>query len=93
MVLYGVGLGAAIAAETARRHPQAPALILQNPQPPTLTKLQFNPQTRLLPVRLLFHDRFDLEKTLADVHTPRLFLDHADVARVQIFLSKNLPGR
>src|ERR1700722_11711763 len=93
VVLYGVGLGATIAAETARRHPQAPALILQDPQPPTLTKLQFNPQTRLLPVRLLFHDRFDLEKTLANVHTPKLFLDHDDVARVQSFLSKYLPGR
>jgi pimeloyl-ACP methyl ester carboxylesterase len=93
VVLYGVGLGAAIAAETARRHPQAPALILQDPQPPTLTKLQFNPQTRLLPVRLLFHDRFDLEKTLANVHIPKLFIDHDDVARVQSFLSKNLPGK
>jgi pimeloyl-ACP methyl ester carboxylesterase len=93
VVLYGVGLGAAIAAETARRHPQAPALILQDPQPPTLTKLRFNPQTRLLPVRLLFHDRFDLGKTLANVHTPKLFLDREDVSRVQSFLSKNLPGK
>ena len=38
IVLDGVGLGAAIAAETARRHPQTPALILEDPQPPILER-------------------------------------------------------
>ena len=92
IALYGVGLGAAIAAETARRHPQAPVLILENPQPPTLTKLQFSPETRLLPVRLLFHDRFDLAETLAHVRTPKLFLNRNDAAGAQSFLRKYLPG-
>jgi pimeloyl-ACP methyl ester carboxylesterase len=92
IVLYGAGLGATIAAETARRHPPAPALILEDPQPPTLTKLKFNSQTHLLPVRLLFHDRFDLEKILTGVRTPKLVLDHDDVTRVQSFLRKYLPG-
>jgi pimeloyl-ACP methyl ester carboxylesterase len=92
IVLYGVGLGATIAADTARRHPQAPALVLQDPQPPTLTKLKFDAHTRLLPVRLLFHDRFDLAKTLAEVHTPKLVLSSNDVARVRNFLRKYLPG-
>ncbi len=49
IVLDGVGLGAAIAAETARRHPQTPALILEDPRPPVLDSLQFDPRTRLLP--------------------------------------------
>jgi uncharacterized protein len=74
IVLDGEGLGAAIAAETTRRHPQARALILEYPQPPTLDTLQWNPQTRLLPIRLLFHDRFDPAKTLAQLRTPKLFL-------------------
>jgi uncharacterized protein len=86
--LYGVGLGAAIAAETARRHPEAPALILQDPQPPTLTRVQ----THLLPVRLLLHDRFDLAKTLTQVRTPTLFLHSTDAASVHRFLGKYLPG-
>ena len=34
IVLDGTGLGASIAAETARRHPQAPALILEDPLRP-----------------------------------------------------------
>jgi pimeloyl-ACP methyl ester carboxylesterase len=74
IILDGEGLGAAIAAEIARRHPQAPALILEDPQPPTLDSLQWNPQMRLLPIRLLFHDRFDPARTLAQLRTPKLFL-------------------
>ena len=42
IVLDGVGLGAAIAAETARRHPQAAALILEDPKPPILESLRFD---------------------------------------------------
>jgi pimeloyl-ACP methyl ester carboxylesterase len=74
IVLDGVGLGAAIAAETARRHSQAPALIMENPLPPTLESLQFDGRTRLLPIRLLFHDRFDPTATLAQLRTPKLLL-------------------
>jgi len=74
IVIDGVRLGAAIAAETARRHPQAPALILEDLQPPVLDSLQFDPRMRLLPIRLLFHDRFDPAETLAHLRTPKLLL-------------------
>jgi pimeloyl-ACP methyl ester carboxylesterase len=74
IVLDGVGLGAAIAAETARRHPQAAAVILEDPKPPILDSLDFDARTRLMPIRLLFHDRFDPTKTLASLRTPKLML-------------------
>jgi uncharacterized protein len=74
IVLDGVGLGAAIAAETARRHPQAPAVILEDLRPPVRNALQSDPRLLLLPVRLLFHDRFDPRKTLANLRTPKLLL-------------------
>ena len=74
IVLDGVGLGAAIAAETARRHPQAAAVILEDPKPPILDSLDFDARTRLMPIRLLFHDRFDPTKTLASLRTPKLIL-------------------
>jgi pimeloyl-ACP methyl ester carboxylesterase len=74
VVLDGTGLGAAIAAETARRHSQAPALILEDPSPPTLDSLQFDPRMHLLPIRWLFHDRFDPTRTLAQLQTPKLLL-------------------
>jgi hypothetical protein len=74
IVLDGVGLGAAIAAETARQHPQVAALILEDPKPPILQSLQFDARTRLLPIRLLFHDRFDPTRTLSALRTPKLML-------------------
>jgi pimeloyl-ACP methyl ester carboxylesterase len=74
IVLDGVGLGAAIAAETAHRHPLIPALILEDPLPPTLDSLQFDANTRVLPVRLLFHDRFDPTGTLGHLRMPKLLL-------------------
>jgi pimeloyl-ACP methyl ester carboxylesterase len=74
IVLDGAGLGAAIAAETARRHPQAPALILEDPRPPVLDSLQLDRSMHLLPIRLLFHDRFDPSNTLANLRTPKLLL-------------------
>lgn len=74
IVLDGMGLGAVIAAEAARRHPQAPAVILEDPRPPVRKALQSDPRLRLLPVRLLFHDRFDPAGTLTHLRTPKLFL-------------------
>jgi uncharacterized protein len=74
IVLDGVGLGAAIAVETARRHPEAAALILEDPKTPTLDSLQFDAHTRLIPLRLLLHDRFDPTTALAGLRTPKLML-------------------
>jgi uncharacterized protein len=74
IVLDGVGLGAAIAAEAAHRQPEAPALILEDPVPPVLDSLHFDARTQILPIRLLFHDRFDPAKTLAQLRTPKLLL-------------------
>jgi pimeloyl-ACP methyl ester carboxylesterase len=80
IVLDGVGLGAAIAVETTRRHPNAAAVILEDPQPPTLDALQFDARTRLLPISLLFHDRFNPTRALASLSTPKLMLYSAQGA-------------
>jgi uncharacterized protein len=74
IALDGVGLGAAIAVETVRRHPQGAALVLEDPRPPILDSPQFQARTRLLPVRLLFHDRFDPTVTLSSLRRPKLML-------------------
>lgn len=77
IVFYGEGLGAAVAAESAARHPESPALILENPQRPVLETLRQQPRMRLLPLRLLFHDRFDPTATLSRLRTPKLFVSTA----------------
>ena len=60
IVLYGAGLGATIAAETALRHHESPALILENPAPPALSLIAADERTSILPIRLLFRDRFEI---------------------------------
>lgn len=64
IVLYGAGLGAAIAAETAVRHRESSALILQNPAPPALSLIEADSRTRLIPIQWLFRDRFELDPKL-----------------------------
>ena len=75
IVLYGQGLGATIAAETAVRHPQPPALILENPAPTALEQIAADRRTSMLPVRLLFSDRFDLAPKLQSLKTPKLLIE------------------
>jgi uncharacterized protein len=60
IILYGTGLGATIAAETALRHQESPALILENPAPPALSLIAADERTSILPVRWLFADRFEI---------------------------------
>jgi hypothetical protein len=78
ILLYGVGLGAPVAASTAARHPEASALILENVSPNALTILSADARTRILPVRLLTSDRFTIAATLKTLPTPKLFLAQGD---------------
>ncbi|HVJ07493.1 MAG TPA: alpha/beta fold hydrolase [Acidisarcina sp.] len=74
IVIYGEGLGATIAAEAARRHPLAAGLVLENPMPPALEQIAGDRRTGMLPVRMLFADRFELAPKLSTLATPKLFL-------------------
>ena len=60
IVLYGSGLGATIAAETVLRHHESPALILENPAPPALSLIAADERTSILPIHMLFRDRFEI---------------------------------
>jgi hypothetical protein len=75
IILYGIGLGAPVAASSAARHPEVPALILENVSPNALTLLSADARTKMLPVRLLTSDRFDPTATLKTMSTPKLFLE------------------
>ncbi|HEX4652154.1 MAG TPA: alpha/beta hydrolase [Granulicella sp.] len=74
IVLFGTGVGAALATQLAAQHPQAPALILDAPRPNLLQLVAADSRAKLLPVRLLFHDRFELAPTLATLSTPKLLV-------------------
>jgi len=64
IVIYGTGLGATIAAETALRHRQSPALNLEHPAPPALSLIAADERTSAIPIRWLFRDRFEIDPKL-----------------------------
>ena len=74
IILFGDGVGCALAASLASAHPQAPAIILQSPRPDLLHAVLADSRTRPLPVRALFHDRFEITDSLASLKTPKLLL-------------------
>ncbi len=74
IVVYGDRLGSALAAGLAARHPEASALILQDPQPTGLQQIEGDPRSRWLPVRLLLRERFDPTRALATTGVPKLLL-------------------
>ena len=74
IVIYGEGLGASLAAEAVARHPEAAGLVLDHPLPTALELLDADPRSRLMPVRLLTHDRFDPTIALGSAKQQKLFL-------------------
>ncbi len=78
IVPYGAGVGASLAAGLAQNHPGIPALIIESPYTDLLDVVQSDPRTRLLPTRLLFHERFPLAEPLADLRKPKLLLAPAN---------------
>jgi pimeloyl-ACP methyl ester carboxylesterase len=73
IVADGAGLGAALAAQMAERHPDLPAVILESPQPDVFAMARQDPRGGLVPLSLLFHERFDLSG-LSKLRTPKLIL-------------------
>jgi pimeloyl-ACP methyl ester carboxylesterase len=74
IVPYGVGLGAALAADLAHNHSDLPAVILDNPDPdPASTAASAHP-SRVIPVRLLFGNGFDIVTPMAALATPKLLI-------------------
>jgi alpha-beta hydrolase superfamily lysophospholipase len=74
IVPYGVGAGASLAAQLALTHAPIPALILDSPHADLLDAALRDPRSKLLPVRLLFNQRFPLAKPLDTLQTPKLLI-------------------
>jgi pimeloyl-ACP methyl ester carboxylesterase len=77
IVPYGIGVGASLAANLARTHAAIPALILDSPRTDLLDAALHDPRSNLLPVRLLFNQRFPLAQPLAALQTPKLLITRA----------------
>lgn len=74
IVPYGAGLGASLAVQLAHDHPELPAVILDHPDPdPAATAVAARPSS-LIPVRLLFGNRFAIAAPLTSLATPKLLI-------------------
>jgi uncharacterized protein len=74
IIPYGTGVGASLATNLAALNPPIPALILDAPRADLLDVAMHDPRATLIPVRLLFHERFPLAELLSTLRTPKLLL-------------------
>jgi uncharacterized protein len=74
IIPYGTGVGAALATKLAADHNAIPAVILDAPRSDLLEIVQHDPRSRLIPVSLLFHERFPLAAPISTLKTPKLLI-------------------
>jgi pimeloyl-ACP methyl ester carboxylesterase len=74
IVPYGQGLCAVIAAQLATAHPELPAMILDTPDVEAFHNATDAGKARLLPMRLLVQEHFDLAAALKGSAKPKLLL-------------------
>jgi uncharacterized protein len=77
IVPYGTGMGASLATRLAASNTAIPALILDAPRADLLDVAMHDPRATLIPVRLLFHERFPLAEPLSTLRTPKLLLSRS----------------
>jgi hypothetical protein len=86
IIPYGTGVGASLAASLAISHPKIRALILDSPHT-DLLDLARRDSPRLIPVQLLFRERFPLREPLSGLHTPKLLLANSRTATPSPFVT------
>jgi pimeloyl-ACP methyl ester carboxylesterase len=77
ILVYGKGLGASLAVTLSAAHHELPAIILESPLGDTQSQLLHETRTKLIPVRLLFHEQFPLAAPLQTLTTPKLIINYA----------------
>ncbi|MHB8391002.1 MAG: alpha/beta fold hydrolase, partial [Acidobacteriaceae bacterium] len=74
IVVYGAGLGAAVAATVAQQSPEIAGIILEDPQPSFTQEVKREQHIHLLPMWLVFQDRFDITHIVPRLPMPKLIL-------------------
>ena len=89
IIPYGEELGAVVAATLANTHPELPAVIIDSPDPNALSRATVSGRARLLPMRLLVQEHFDLAAALAHSSRPKLLLADSPFGYVTASLQEN----
>ncbi len=74
IVIYGARLGAAVAAHVAQTSPNMAGLILEDPQPSLAKEVKREQHIHLLPMWMVFQDRFDISGVVPALRMPKLIL-------------------
>ncbi|MGI4830469.1 MAG: alpha/beta hydrolase [Janthinobacterium lividum] len=74
VLAYGSELGASLAVNLCMHHPELPAVILQSADGDTETRVLREERSRMVPLRLFFHERFLLADPLHTLKTPKLLI-------------------
>jgi fermentation-respiration switch protein FrsA (DUF1100 family) len=74
IVLYGARLGAAVSARVGQHSPKVAGLILEDPQPSLTKEIKHEQHIHLLPLWLVFQDRFDISGIVPSLKMPKLIL-------------------
>jgi uncharacterized protein len=74
IVIYGAELGAAVAAQAASQSPKIAGVILENPQPSLAKQVRREQHIHLLPMWLVFTQRFDISEIVPELRMPKLIL-------------------
>lgn len=83
ILLFGQGLGASLATTLCQQRSDLPGLILVDADGDTLTRVELDQRSRIVPIGLLFHERFPLSDPLHTLRMPKLLVSHtAGVAPV-----------
>ena len=74
VVPYGVGVGASLAMRLAEKQTAVQALVLDDPDTKVMERVAADPRVRLLPVRWLLKDRFEIFPALSSLRKPKLIV-------------------
>ncbi|ADV82811.1 alpha/beta hydrolase [Terriglobus saanensis] len=74
VLLFGTGIGASLAATSSLIHTSVAGLILDQPDTTLLRRVQEDGRARVLPVSLLFRDRFEVAAPLHRSLPPKLLI-------------------
>lgn len=77
IVVYGHGLGAPLALQLcATIEIECPAMILDAPDGDLLARASADPRAKIVPMSLLFHERFPLAEPLQSATVPKLLISY-----------------
>jgi uncharacterized protein len=78
IILYGQGIGAALAVRLAAEHRDIPAIILDAPDGDLTDRVVRDAHSWLIPVRPLFYEDFPLAEPLRTLNTPKLLITYTN---------------